>query len=447
MAILKHGDRTKSTAQVHRARSVVRRPGKLVLQIFDGPSRGTHELTRSVLEVGRSSLADLVVDHHSVSKLHFTLELAGDTGVLLTDLDSTNGTWFRDRRVRSLYIQAGDEFLAGDCRIRLQSIDDVEVETLEGEHFGLLRGSSLPMRELYAQIEALAPTPLDLLILGETGTGKELIAKTVHECSRRRGPFIILDCAALSTTLADGTLFGFRKGAFTGADHDQAGAFEEADGGTLFLDEVGELPLELQRKLLGVLERRCVTRLGEPARPREIDVRVLAATHRDLRREVTDGRFREDLYYRLSRAELLSPPLRERGDDPIALAELFLNRISREFGLRVDLSPSAFEALRGHRWPGNVRELRNVIERAAHVRRQGLLRAEDLRLGRGPSRAMSGVDVDQSYADMHTALDRVALPQLLERYAHNLSHMAAHLEVSRDTLRKRLKAVGLYPTT
>lgn len=444
-------ERTTSTAQVFRPRVTLRRPGKWVLRVVHGTLVREHRLETSELTVGRSSVADIQLNHHSVSKLHVCLKLT-PTGALLRDLGSTNGTWFAGRRVEAIHLEPGDEFVLGEYLVRLESIEDVEVVALESEHFGLLRGSSSTMRELYAQLEALGPTPLDILILGETGTGKELTARTIHELSRRRGQFVVLDCAALPASLAEGILFGFRKGSFTGADHDQAGIVEEASGGTLFIDEVGELPLDLQKKLLGVLERRETTRIGEPGRVRSLDLRVVAATHRDLRQAVANGTFREDLYFRLARAVVHTPPLRQRSQDITMLARIFLQRVCQEHRLEVMLSPEAELLLERHSWPGNVRELRNIIECAAHVRRSGVIAPEDLTLGGfgfastpsfGPviSNAMGE---NRSYMELHAEFDRLVLPRLLERYDHNLSQLSQHLGLSRDTVRKRLKELGLY---
>jgi two-component system NtrC family response regulator len=304
------------------------------------------------------------------------------------------------------------------------------------------------MRELYKQIEALAPTPLDILLLGETGTGKDLTARTIHAASRRAGPLVVLDCGALSPTLAEGTIFGFRKGSFTGADHNQPGVFEAANGGTLVIDEVGELALELQTKLLRALDNREVTRLGEPGTPRKVDVRIVAATHRDLRQAVAEGRFREDLYYRLARAVLRTPALRERGDDIIELAESFLSTLCRDYGLEVFLGEEAMRALTAHAWPGNVRELRNAIEQAAHIKRRGEITARDLHLGSGGApRANKVEDLIHSNADyqaIHAEVDKLLLPRLLEAHDHNLSHVAKRVGMSRDKLRARLRELGLY---
>ena len=258
---------------------------------------------------------------------------------------------------------------------------------------------------------------------------------------------MVLDSGALSTTLVEATIFGVRKGAFTGADRDQSGVFEAANYGTLLIDEVGELPLDLQVKLLRALENREVTRLGEPGKRRRVDVRVVAATHRDLRRAVTAGRFREDLYYRLARAVIRTPPLRERGDDVVELAQFFLDRICAEYGLNLSLGADAFNTLRSHTWPGNVRELRNTIEEAAHRTRGGTISARDLRTEtREPEFDLLPAQFNgfESYRQVHADVDRMLLPEVLQVNAGNLSQAAKSLGISRDTLRSRLRELGLY---
>src|SRR5690606_28613885 len=366
----------------------------------------------------------------------------------LRDRDSTNGCWLHGCRVFHARLHAGDTFRAGDRHFAIIDIGNVEVAATIAGRCRALQGSSVVMRELFATLDALSLTPLDILILGETGTGKELTARTIHQLSERRAkPFITLDCSAIAASLADATMFGFRKGAFTGADRDQPGVFEEAHGGTLFLDEIGELPLELQVKLLRVLERRELTRLGEPAKVRSVDIRVVAATHRNLRNEVAEGRFREDLFYRLARGMVEMPPLRERGDDIVELAELFLVRLRNDFGVDVSLDNAARELLRRHPWPGNVRELRNCIEQGAHLKRSGTLTPANLRLG---GHATKGhvvtelVNLANSYEDAHVALDRVLLSRVLDDSGGNLSEAARRLGISRPTLRAKLRAAQLY---
>ncbi|WP_146657711.1 sigma 54-interacting transcriptional regulator [Enhygromyxa salina] len=445
---MRDGDHTMPTQRAAYAFEKTRRPGRLVLRWLDGSMPGvTVDVTGAVVTVGRSSLADVRVSDRSISSVHFELQPTA-TGAILRDLGSTNGVWFHDRRVQTLHLEAGDQFKAGDCRFVLAAVATVEVDALATSRFGQLTGGSLGMRELYTQIDALARTPLDILLLGETGTGKERTARTIHAASKRRGPLVVLDCGALSPTLAEGTIFGFRKGAFTGADRDQPGVFEAANGGTLFIDEVGELALELQVKLLRALDNREITRLGEPGIQRKVDVRIIAATHRDLRQAVAQGSFREDLYYRLARAVLRTPPLRDRGEDVVDLAETFLSDVCREFGLEAYLGEAAMQAVRAHEWPGNVRELRNVIEQAAHIKRRGEITAADLRIGEGRAQPSNKVEdliaSNASYHEIHAEVDKLLLPRVLEAHDHNLSQVSKRVGMSRDKLRARLKELGLY---
>jgi predicted ATP-dependent protease len=236
-------------------------------------------------------------------------------------------------------------------------------------------------RKLKAEIARLSRSSATILIGGESGTGKEVVARAVHDLSTRADqPYIVFNCASVPRDLFESQLFGYRKGAFTGAHSDNPGVIRAADGGTLFLDEIGELPLDTQPKLLRFLENGEVTALGEQ-RPRRVDVRVLAATHRDLDRLVRDGRFREDLFYRLNVVPLHVAPLRERPEDIVALARLFIARLAPDSGAAPELGADAVRALRSYPWPGNVRELRNVIERAmAYAPVPEVLRVEHLRL-------------------------------------------------------------------
>jgi transcriptional regulator with GAF, ATPase, and Fis domain len=249
---------------------------------------------------------------------------------------------------------------------------DRRVESLRGRRdapglFGLssIVGQSPVMRRVVDQIQQVAPTETTVLLLGETGTGKELFATQIHERSGRRGrPMVRVNCAAIPATLMESELFGREKGAFTGALSRQIGRFELADHSTLFLDEIGDLPLDLQVKLLRVLEEREIERLGNP-RPIRVDTRIITATHRNLEQRVADGTFREDLYYRLNVFPIAVPPLRDRGDDIPLLVWRFVSEFAKALGKRIDaIDEASMAALKQHPWPGNVRELRNLVERA-----------------------------------------------------------------------------------
>jgi formate hydrogenlyase transcriptional activator len=233
--------------------------------------------------------------------------------------------------------------------------------------FGLhtIVGQSPAMRRVIEQIQQVAATDSTVLLLGETGTGKELLATQIHEWSARRGrPMVRVNCGAIPATLIESELFGREKGAFTGALARQIGRFELADHSTLFLDEIGDLPADVQIKLLRVLEERQLERLGSP-RPIRVDTRIIAATHRNLEQRIADGSFREDLYYRLNVFPIVVPPLRDRGDDVTLLVWRFVGEFSKAFGKRIDaIDEESLAALRSYAWPGNVRELRNIVERA-----------------------------------------------------------------------------------
>jgi transcriptional regulator with PAS, ATPase and Fis domain len=327
--------------------------------------------------VGRAPQHDVVLTDKSISTTHFELTIAADH-VVLRDLDSRNGTWIGHAKLLGpMGLVDGAEFEAGECRFRLHCGDTIEIPIAADAHFGAMRGSSPAMRELFATLARLAPKPITTLLLGETGTGKEEVARALHEASGRAGPFIVLDCAALPRDLAEATILGHRKGAFTGAVADQPGAFEAADGGTLFIDEIGELPLDLQPKLLRVLQRREVQRVGEH-HARAVDVRVLSATHRDLRRAIAQDEFRPDLYYRLAQFVIAIPALRDRSEDVVPLARYFVDCVARETHRDLVIAEDAARWLEGLHWEGNVRQLRLAMECAAHLAAGTIIRRADI---------------------------------------------------------------------
>jgi len=295
---------------------------------------------------------------------------------------------------------------------------------------------------VFALLARLAPTELTVLITGESGTGKELTARALHDASPRRGgPFIVVDGGAQTPTLIESALFGHERGAFTGADRARKGAFEAADGGTVFLDELGELPLELQARLLGAIERRQVTPLGS-TRPRDIDVRVLAATNRDLRREINRGTFREDLYFRLAVGTVHLPPLRDRPED-VALYIHDFAAEQAELGQPITLGAEAVTRMSRHRWPGNVRELRNTLERAAALGELDLPTAttgDELRVVVDPA-----VPYKASKAELLEQFERAYVTALLAAHGGNITRAARAAELDRVYLLRLLDRFGLRP--
>ncbi len=309
--------------------------------------------------IGSSRECDLCLNDPAISRLHAVIETT-DEGFLLKDLDSTNGTYYEGLRVRELFLAHRAELQFGNSVYRFEeSKERIELAFSKNSHFGEIIGISAKMRELFGLLERIAPTDATIVITGETGTGKGAMARAIHEASRRaQGPFIVCDLPSIPGNLMESELFGHEKGAFTGATQSRLGAFECANGGTIFLDELGELPLELQPKLLRVLEEKEIKPVGSN-RTRKVDARVIAATNRNLEEMVAKKLFREDLFYRLNVFQLALPPLRERVEDIPLIAKSFLikNEISPK------LAPELSERLTRFSWPGNVRQLRNFIER------------------------------------------------------------------------------------
>lgn len=298
------------------------------------------------------------------------------------------------------------------------------------------------MREIYAIFERVAPSDVTVLIEGESGTGKELAARSIHSASRRNGkPYVVFDCAAVPRELAESELFGHRRGAFSGAVSDRAGAFMQANGGTLFLDELGELPLELQPKLLRALETGDVRAVGDD-NARHTDVRVIAATNRDLRAEVRRGRFREDLLYRLEVVKVRLPPLRERMED---IPDLTRRLLGAELAESSEIAGENLQRLMAHGWPGNVRELRNVLERAMVLAAQpprfaklvfnlGPQSAQPSTLGNAFPGVASPLPFKEAKEQLLDSFERAYLDALLERHKGNLTHAAQAAGISRKHL-------------
>ena len=441
-------------------RATKRRLRRARLVVVDGPDRG-RDLTieRERVTVGRSLICDLVLGDKAVSGTHFEI-VAGEQGVVLRDLGSTNGTFCGELRVREVWIRPGATIRVGQSQLRYEAVQGtVDIELSSDDRFFDLVGKSVRMREIFATLAKVAPTELTVLIRGETGTGKELVARALHQASRRaRGALVVQDCSSIPRELIESTLFGHERGAFTGATERHRGSFEQADGGTIFLDELGELDLSLQPKLLRVLENREIKRVGGD-RQVPVNVRVVAATNRDLRRMVNEGAFREDLYYRLGVVTIELPPLRERPEDIPLLVEQFLADVAarrwpgeeRSFTVTAE----AVARLRACAWPGNIRELKNTIERAAAL-------AEGTELGvadvvpssqRTPQPAVPGVDAHQFVDEglpFKEAKQRVLdvfeaayLRALLDRHGGNITRSANAAGLTRYHLRELAKHHGI----
>jgi DNA-binding NtrC family response regulator len=307
--------------------------------------------------------------------------------------------------------------------------------------FGPAIGTSVAMRRLFALLTRLAPTELTVTLIGETGTGKDVLAQAIHAASARANqPFVVFDCGAVAPTLIESELFGHEKGAFTGAVSARQGAFERAHGGTLFLDEIGELSLELQPKLLRALEQRKVRRVGG-AQDLPFDIRVIAATNRDLEAEVGRGLFRQDLFFRLSAAVLRVPPLRERLEDLPALVTRFL----ADAGGKLTAAPETLEVLAAYEWPGNVRELKNAIAAAAAVADSAVLAPKDLmffRPQKAAARAPSAASLPLAGQSLE-ALEKAAIEQTMRHCGGNRTKTAKALGIAASTLYEKIKKYGL----
>jgi transcriptional regulator with GAF, ATPase, and Fis domain len=337
---------------------------KIRVEITSGPAAGqVVALPGPEARVGSGAGCDLKLEDPTVSRHHLTLRV-DEGGLRVVDAGSRNGTLLDGLKVRDAWARPDSTITIGNTTLALRLLNDVvELPLSSRERFGGLLGRSVPMRRIFALLERVAPTDSTILIEGETGTGKELVAEAIHEESARaQAPFVVFDCSAVSANLIESELFGHVRGSFTGAVSDRAGAFEAADGGTLFLDEIGELPLDLQPKLLRALERLEVRRIGSNA-SRKVDVRIVAATNRSLAAEVDAGRFREDLYYRLAVVRVALPPLRERADDIPLLVERMVRELSRGAPV-APLPERTIKSFMQQAWPGNVRELRNAVARS-----------------------------------------------------------------------------------
>lgn len=436
------------------------------LRVIAGPDAG-QELSLGLpsVRIGTAADNDLVLTDRAVSRRHAEIRMTPE-GLLLRDLGSTNGTFINDVRITEAYVPANAECRLGYSRLSIrQHTEERKVAVPRQDHLGELVGASERMRELYGLIRAVAPTPTTVHLHGESGAGKELVARTLHALSGRPGPLVVFDASVTDPEMVRNDLFGHIKGAFTGATGSREGAFRQAHTGTLFIDEIGELPLDLQPRLLRVLETREVTPIGSD-RPLRVDVRVITATHRDLETMVGAGAFRADLFYRLSVVPIEVPALREIPEDIPLIARHLCERLQ----LNCRISEAAMTALQNYSWPGNVRELRNVLERAAVMCGEREIQPEDLRLSKEtrlsreagavrapaptastpaattatpaspPSQPPPAVKSSTAAARAHLKdMERQMILESLARNQNNKAAVARELGIPLSTLKRRLK--------
>ncbi len=432
---------------------------ELLLVVVSGSARGKRVKLGERLTVGKAADNDLVLPDDTVSRHHCELERT-PLGIIVRDLGSTNHTRVGRTAVREAVIESGSTIVVGSVELLLRGEPNrTQVLPSEATSFGEALGTSLSMRQIFGVLERIAPTDASVLLEGETGTGKDVLARSIHQISTRKDqPFVVVDCGAVSYNLIESELFGHERGAFTGAVAARQGAFEIAGHGTVFLDEVGELPLDVQPKLLRVLESGEFRRVGGN-KPLHAEARIVAATKRNLKEEVERGKFREDLYFRLSVVPITVPPLRTRREDVPALVEQFLELARKRdpTASAISLTRETVSALAAHDWPGNVRELRNVLDRAIYIAAAGgerEIRLVDLPVSPGsigssqPSAGSAGYpafDAEKSYreirSDFESEFERRYVAWLLDRHGGNISAAAREAKMDRkhlyDLARKR----------
>jgi transcriptional regulator with PAS, ATPase and Fis domain len=415
------------------------------VSVVKGPDVGrVVEAAGRTLRVGTAPGADLALKDDTVSRAHCEIELT-ESGFRVRDMGSTNGVRVQGMRVYDAAFSSPVEVSIGETVLSITPLSETEArERTTAPRFGDLRGNSRKMRELFAELERFAPTNLSILLEGETGVGKDLVAESIHRASdRSEGPYVVFDCSAVAPTLIESELFGHERGAFTGAVGERPGVFEEAHGGTLFLDEIGELPKDLQPKLLRALEKREIKRLGA-RKVTTIDVRTISATNRNLLVEVERGTFRQDLYYRIAATRLMVPPLRERLDDIGMLVDHFLS-LEAPTVTRESIPPHVWQMFAAHRWPGNVRELRNAVQRLIVAPELSLHASAQDSAQQLPAQGAQ-VTLEPLRIARRTAADsfeRDYLRTALSRTDGNVTRAAAIAEVSRQMIQKLMRKHGL----
>ena len=415
------------------------------------------QFSKDIVRIGSSPRCDVILNDGTVSRFHCEIHKHED-GYRLIDEGSTNGTYIGRLKIREVYLHSGCEFQIGNATLRFSpEVEQITVEESSQSNCGPLIGGSRQMRGIYTLIKKVAPSDLSVVVQGETGTGKELVAQAIHQYSRRADqPLVVFDCSAVPEHLIESELFGHEKGSFSGAVRTHAGVFEQADGGTLFLDELGELSISLQPKLLRALESGMIRRVGGE-RSIKLDVRVISATNRDLEEMVRERTFRQDLFYRLAKVQLQLPPLNERGHDIQMISEHFLTRLNEQNeGYRHlrGITPNALHQLSAWTWPGNVRELRNVIERAYTFAEGEMIHSADLttqlqmlQAHTADNQSSGGLnfDVPDSYS-LKEAKERIIasfekdyLVQLLERHQGNISAVSREAGIDRRHVYRLMK--------
>ena len=411
-----------------------------------GPDRGESVALKpgNPIVFGSSSECDMPLSDKTVSRKHL-MAVFENNEVLLKDQNSTNGTYIHGSKFNEISIGYGAEFKLGRTVFKfLPDEEIVDPEPSNKTHFGQMLGGDTIMRQLFKLMNDVAQTNATVLIEGETGTGKELIAEEIHNHSPRKdGPFIVFDCGSVPRELIESMLFGHVKGSFTGAINDRDGAFAEAHGGTIFLDEIGEMALDLQPSLLRVLDKRAVRKVGSNAY-NGIDVRVVAATNRDLRAEVQQKQFREDLYYRLAVIRLSVPALRERGSDIELLSNAFIEKFTPQ-GKELKVAPEDLASLKRHNWPGNVRELRNAIERACLLANGDFININDA-FGDDTNAGMNirkDLPFKEAKGQLVEVFEKEYIEDLISRHSNNLSAASREAQIDRKHLRDLIKKYNL----
>jgi DNA-binding NtrC family response regulator len=394
--------------------------------------------------VGRNEACDLVLDDRKVSAVHMEL-VATERGVRVRDLGSRNGTFLGDTRIGEIYLLKPTRLVCGDTVLEFTPTSPEEVSVPDAAEFGPLVGKSAGMRTVFERLRKTAPTELSVLIMGETGTGKELVAQAIHEASARANkPFVVVDCGAIPAALAESALFGHERGSFTGAVDKRISPFVEADGGTIFLDELGELPIDVQPKLLRALAEQRVKSVGSNVY-RPVNVRVIAATRRDLVREVNEGTFRSDLFFRVAQLRVELPALRSRLEDIPALVRRMMGDLGDK-GAYERTTTDSLERLMRHDWPGNVRELRNVVAVALAFGKEGPL---DLAQHLAPmvqssdSTPTRGRTFQDAKRDMLARFEREYFTALYAECAGNVSEIGRRSAMERAHVRGYLRRHGI----